>query len=299
MLEVDRTGGATTATSTCAGAASLAAGQNSIYFSRSTDTGRPSRGRSRLTTGDIGRCRAATSPSSATATSMSPSGRSPRQPEPARRPRLRPLHRRRCSLRPAPVIRNITPYSPSTAEPATAATARSTARLTSCSTVSRSSPGSTADQTGELPGVYLTYNEIRPGSDVASDQLLLLGRPGLVGQSLVYVSARRTTGRRGAHRWPVDPRSPSGHQFFPDIDASTVRWPWCGRTAGPTPPTRCSARSATRATPRVGPSRRAEHRQYFFAHSTNGTTWRPRAGVQPGTPVPVRDVRQPRHPVPR
>jgi hypothetical protein len=87
-------------------------------------------------------------------------------------------------------------------------------------------PRVAADQTGTLPGVYLVYNEIKPGSTVASqtsyrsagDPFFQLGRPDLVGQSLAFVVRSLSNGASWEGPVAVDP-APRGHQFFPDVDA--------------------------------------------------------------------------------
>ncbi len=79
-------------------------------------------------------------------------------------------------------------------------------------------PRATADQTGDLPGVFLTYNAIRPGSTEASDTSYRSAGPGLVGQSLVYVVSTTNDGATWSAPVAVDAAA-KGHQFFPDVDA--------------------------------------------------------------------------------
>lgn len=79
-------------------------------------------------------------------------------------------------------------------------------------------PRITADQTGNLPGVYLTYNENRPDSLVPSQSSYTSATGGRVGQSLVYVISSLDDGATWSEPVAVDP-APQGHQFFPDIDA--------------------------------------------------------------------------------
>lgn len=79
-------------------------------------------------------------------------------------------------------------------------------------------PRITADQTGQLPGVYLTYNENRPSSLVPSQSSYTSATGGRVGQSLVYVISSLDDGATWSDPVAVDP-APAGHQFFPDIDA--------------------------------------------------------------------------------
>lgn len=79
-------------------------------------------------------------------------------------------------------------------------------------------PRVTADQTGELEGVYLVYNAIRSGSEVASETSFASAGGGQVGQSLVYVIRSVDDGATWSAPTAVDPAA-AGHQFFPDIDA--------------------------------------------------------------------------------
>ncbi|MGI8702932.1 MAG: hypothetical protein ACR2JZ_00250 [Candidatus Limnocylindrales bacterium] len=83
-------------------------------------------------------------------------------------------------------------------------------------------PRVTADQTGELGGVYLVYNEIRPSSRVASTSSYSSAGGGRVGQSLVYVVRTTNNGQTWSAPAAVDPAA-AGHQFFPDIDALAGR----------------------------------------------------------------------------
>jgi hypothetical protein len=79
-------------------------------------------------------------------------------------------------------------------------------------------PRVTADQAGTLPGVYLTYNEIRPGSSVASETSYSSAGSGRVGQSLVYVLRTTDDGASWSAPVAVDANA-TGHQYFPDVDA--------------------------------------------------------------------------------
>jgi hypothetical protein len=79
-------------------------------------------------------------------------------------------------------------------------------------------PRVTADQMSEEDGVFLTYNEIRPGSTEASDSSYSSAGAGQVGQSLVYVVASWDDGETWDEPVAVD-EADAGHQFFPDIDA--------------------------------------------------------------------------------
>jgi hypothetical protein len=83
-------------------------------------------------------------------------------------------------------------------------------------------PRSTADQTGELEGVWLTYNAIDPDTVAPSDPdeagSYSSAGSGRVGQSVVYVARTVDDGAT----WDIDPveSEPKGHQFFPDLDAN-------------------------------------------------------------------------------
>jgi hypothetical protein len=79
-------------------------------------------------------------------------------------------------------------------------------------------PRSTADPTGQLPGVFLTFNEIRPGTVTESATTYSSAGAGLVGQSLVYVVRTVDNGRTWSAPFAVDAVA-NGHQFFSDIDA--------------------------------------------------------------------------------
>jgi hypothetical protein len=79
-------------------------------------------------------------------------------------------------------------------------------------------PRSTADQNSDGNGVFLTYNEIKPGSEEESDSSYSSAGGGQVGQSLVYVVESRDDGATWSDPVAVDPAA-EGHQFFPDIDA--------------------------------------------------------------------------------
>jgi hypothetical protein len=82
-------------------------------------------------------------------------------------------------------------------------------------------PRVTADQTGALPGVWLTYNAVAPATIVPSDPVkarsYFSAGPGRVGQSVVSVARSVNNG----NTWSIGPveTTPQGHQFFPDIDA--------------------------------------------------------------------------------
>ena len=82
-------------------------------------------------------------------------------------------------------------------------------------------PRVTADQTGELRGVYLVYNEIDPTTHVDSTSSYTSAGPpggGMVGQSQVYVIRTSDDGANWSNPIAVDEEA-EGHQFFADIDA--------------------------------------------------------------------------------
>src|SRR5918996_1517585 len=216
MLEVDRTGGAHDGNVYVCWTRFVAAGQNRIYFSRSTDGGnsfsRPiaiSGGGNIRTQGcDIAiehdgdvyvAYRTFATPSMRTATlafARSTNGG--------------------ASFGPAQIIRSIVPYNPfdTTRDcgdgPFHCPSDFVFARIPLETRIA-------ADQSGGLPGVYLAYMEVRPSSIVASTSSYSSAGPGLVGQSLVYLIRSTNDGATWSAPNPVDPQ-PVGHQFFPDLD---------------------------------------------------------------------------------
>ena len=83
-------------------------------------------------------------------------------------------------------------------------------------------PRVTSDQTGELGGVWLTYNAVKLDTIVPSDPVKAMSYSsagaGLVGQSVIYFT--RTTNNGASWSTPATVEAaPLGHQFFPDIDA--------------------------------------------------------------------------------
>ncbi len=123
-----------------------------------------------------------------------------------------------ASFAKAALIRNITPYFPSDSG---ARDCGDGAFLCPTEFVFHRvplEPRVTADQTGDIGGVHLVYNEIRPGSVVDSDTTFSSAGGGSVGQSLVYVVRSTDDGASWSDPTAVDPAA-TGHQFFPDIDA--------------------------------------------------------------------------------
>lgn len=82
-------------------------------------------------------------------------------------------------------------------------------------------PRVTSDATGELGGVYVTYNAIDPATVETSETTYDSAGPGtgLVGRGVVYVTRSLNNGRTWSKPVKVDNAGGSGHQFFPDIDA--------------------------------------------------------------------------------
>ena len=134
-------------------------------------------------------------------------------------------------------------------------------------------PRVTADQSGELPGVYLTYNEIRPGSTEPSETSYRSAGPGLVGQSLVYVVRSLNDGRSWSQPSAVG-ETPRGHQFFPDIDAfrGQLGVVWQDSRVDPAYSVQRPIGNVYDAQGRAVSSGRSVVGSYF-THSTNGTTW--------------------------
>ena len=82
-------------------------------------------------------------------------------------------------------------------------------------------PRVTADQSGQLPGVYATYNAVDPTTVVPSTSSYSSAgaNSGFVGRSVVYVIRSITDGASWDDPVPVDPNGGVGHQYFPDVDA--------------------------------------------------------------------------------
>ena len=82
-------------------------------------------------------------------------------------------------------------------------------------------PRVTADQSGQLPGVYATYNAVDPTTVVPSTSTYSSAgaNSGFVGRSVVYVIRSVTDGATWDAPVPVDPAGGRGHQYFPDVDA--------------------------------------------------------------------------------
>jgi hypothetical protein len=134
-------------------------------------------------------------------------------------------------------------------------------------------PRVTADPSGEIPGVYLIYNEIRPGSIVPSTSSYSSAGFGRVGQSLVYVVHSRDNGNTWSAPVAVDPE-PTGHQFFPDIDALKGRLAvvWQDNRTDPAYSVQYPIGNMRDAAGRAVSSG-TNIVNSFMAHSTTGATW--------------------------
>jgi hypothetical protein len=82
-------------------------------------------------------------------------------------------------------------------------------------------PRVTADPSGQLPGIYATYNAVDPATVVASTTSYSSAgaNSGLVGRSVVYVIRSMDNGATWSAPIPVDPAGGRGHQYFSDVDA--------------------------------------------------------------------------------
>jgi hypothetical protein len=218
MLEVDRTGGANDGNVYVCWSRFTGAGQNKVYFSRSTDSGqtfsRPvAISRSEEVKGIQG-CDIAIEADGDVFVTYRTFTQNPNFVNGLAFARSTDGG---ASFSRAKLIRNITPYAPRDGTrdcgdgPFICANEFVFHRVPL-------EPRVTADQTGELPGVYLAYNAIRPGSEVDSETSFASAGGGQVGQSLVYVLRSTDDGATWSAPMPVDPVA-AGHQFFPDIDA--------------------------------------------------------------------------------
>jgi hypothetical protein len=131
-------------------------------------------------------------------------------------------------------------------------------------------PRVTSDQSGDLPGVYLTFNQVRPGSIEPSENSYSSAGSGRVGQSLIYVVRTTNNGRDWSRPRAVNPR-PRGHQFFSDIDAfgGEVAVVWQDSRTDPAYSVQRPIGNTAAARSPLG----TNEVNSFFAHSTNGTTW--------------------------
>jgi hypothetical protein len=133
-------------------------------------------------------------------------------------------------------------------------------------------PRVTSDASGELPGVYVTYNAIDPSTITESDTSYDSAGPGsgLVGRGVVYVTRSLNNGQTWSDPVKVDNAGGSGHQFFPDVDAldGTLVAVWQDNRGSDYSVQRPigNTAAATSSGATVGT---------FAAYSTNGTTFTP------------------------
>ncbi len=275
LLEVDRTGGQHDGNVYVCWSRFTGGGQNRILFSRSTDTGRTfSRPVSLTTPGQIGSVQGCdiaveedgdvyvtyrTFPvgnrSSGLAFNRSTDGG--------------------ASFGKAQLIRNITEYFPSDGArdcgdgPYVCPTGYVFHRVPL-------EPRVTSDQSGELPGVYLTYNAIQPGSTEPGQTSYSSADPGTVGQSLVYVIRTTNNGQSWSAPKAVD-AAPKGHQFFSDIDAfkGEVAVVWQDSRRDPAYSVQRPIGNTAAAKSPLG----TNEVNSFFSHSGNGTRWAPSTKV--------------------
>lgn len=80
-------------------------------------------------------------------------------------------------------------------------------------------PRSTADQSSPDDGVWLAYNEVDPDTITESETSYNSAGFGQVGRSVVYVVHSDDNGQTWSDPVAVDEAGGIGHQFFPDIDA--------------------------------------------------------------------------------
>ena len=217
MLEVDRTGGPTDGNVYVCWSRFTGFGQNKIYFSRSTDMGRtfsrPIAISRAMDVKSVQGCDIAIEADGDVyvtfrtfAGGNKPTGLAFARSADAGR-----------SFTRARLIREITPYQPfDTARDCGDGAFECPSEFVFARIPLE--PRVTADQSGELSGVYLVYNEIRPGSEEPSESSYFSVEPGVVGQSLVYVVRTTNNGRAWSEPKAVSPAA-QGHQFFPDIDA--------------------------------------------------------------------------------
>lgn len=139
-------------------------------------------------------------------------------------------------------------------------------------------PRVTADQSGTLPGVYLVYNEIRPGSAVPSETTYSSAGGGLVGQSLVYIIHSTDDGASWSAPTAVDPAA-VGHQFFPDVDAldGTIAVTWQDNRTDDDYSVQLPIGNTYNDDGRPVSSGR-DVVNTFVSYSTNGTTYTPLSG---------------------
>jgi len=133
-------------------------------------------------------------------------------------------------------------------------------------------PRVTSDQSGRLPGVYVTYNAIDPATVTDSATSYDSAGPGSgqVGRGVVYVTRSLNNGQSWNTPVKVDNAGGSGHQFFPDVDAlnGTLVAVWQDNRGSDYSVQRPigNTTAATSSGATVGT---------FAAYSTNGTSFTP------------------------
>ena len=220
MLEVDRTGGPTDGNVYVCWSRFTGAGQNKIFFSRSTDGGdtysRPQQLTVHGATGSVQGCDIAIEGDGdvyVTLRSFNDSS----TPGTNALWSIRSTNGGASFARPVKV-REITPYAPNDGTrdcgdgPFACPTGYVFARIPL-------EPRSSADQTSSENGVWLTYNEVDAGTVEDADTSYSSAGGGQVGRSAVYVVGSTDNGRTWGDPVKVDNSGGLGHQFFPDIDA--------------------------------------------------------------------------------
>ena len=281
MLEVDRTGGPTDGNVYVCWARFTGFGQNKIFFSRSTNHGQSFSRPVQLTVhgavGSVQGCDIAIESDGDVYVTF-------RTFNDNSRPAVNGLAFTRStdagqSFPRARLIRSIVPYAPSDSGARDCGDGASHCPSDYVFHRVPLEPRVTADQSGDLPGVYLTYNEIRPGTAVPSDSSYSSAGGGTVGQSLVYVLRSTNNGRSWSDPIAVS-ANPVGHQYFPDVDAlaGTLAVVWQDSRTDP-------AYSVQRpfGNVRDGQGRAVSSGENvintFVASSTNGTSFGPAVKV--------------------
>ena len=160
-------------------------------------------------------------------------------------------------------------------------------------------PRVTADQMSDRTACSSPTTPSGPGASSRARRRTASAGSGLVGQSLVYVIASWNDGRTWSEPVAVDP-APRGHQFFPDLDAldGTLALVWQDNRTDDDysvqfPIGNTLDGTATRSHPADGRESTTTSctaaRDVGDGHASFGT---PR-GCRAGSPVAVRDVRQP------
>jgi hypothetical protein len=220
MLEVDRTGGATDGNVYVCWSRFTGAGQNKIFFRRSTDGGNTYSQPQQLTvhgaTGSVQGCDIAIEGDGDVYVTF-------RSFNDNSKPGADALWATRstnggASFGRAVKVRDITPFAPNDGTrdcgdgPFECPTGYVFARVPL-------EPRSTADQSSSEDGVWLAYNEVDPETIEDADTSYSSAGGGQVGRSVVYVVGSTDNGQTWSDPVKVDNAGGVGHQFFPDIDA--------------------------------------------------------------------------------